>query len=122
MRVERNHIFKAWKNSQGLSEHYFDGAMVFMPERMESAESEEAGSDGRATDGDGDGRASQLVEMEPSQPTPSTHSLAVYDRTELFHQGSPYVRFSQHHRIPQIWLEILISNRSLPQCQLEIEI
>ena len=30
---------------------------------VESAESEEAGSAGRAADGDGDGRASQVVEI-----------------------------------------------------------
>ena len=44
---------------------------------VESAESEEAGSAGRAADGDGDGRASQVVEI--SHPTPTIHSLAVYD-------------------------------------------
>ena len=71
MRVGRNHIFKAWKNSQGLNKHYFDGGM-FRPERKDSVESEEAASDGRASDGDADGRASQLVEMQPSQPKPST--------------------------------------------------
>ena len=51
-----------------------------MPERMESSESEEAGSDGRATDGDGDGRASQLLEMEPTHwvvPTPSLHQAFI---------------------------------------------
>ena len=50
---------------------------MFRPERKDSVESEEAASDGRATDGDADGRASQLVEMQPSQPTPSIHSIAV---------------------------------------------
>ena len=44
---------------------------------VESAESEEAGSAGRAADGDGDGRASQVVEI--SHLTPTIHSLAVYD-------------------------------------------
>ena len=51
-----------------------------MPERMESSESEEAGSDGRATDGDGDGRASQLLEMEPTHwvvPPPSPHQAFI---------------------------------------------
>ena len=49
--------------------------MFIMLERMKPSESEEAGSAGRDNDGDADGRARQLVQMQPAQcPVNTKHS------------------------------------------------